>query len=188
MAASSTCGRVHSCVCVIFRRPTHSLHKHEPPSKVTLYHPPVLLKAPAPRSPRSLITVLIMLPGNNMHFISFPPSVSIVHATTAPSLLPFPCHRPLCCISRCLFLSPFLSSLPPADLQSCLICVARRVPMKERPMLPAHESFTTRQDLQGTTRKTEALACLNPKHFSAEDRVLRLFTESNRTDLKAFFV
>ncbi|XP_026217460.1 nuclear receptor coactivator 2 isoform X3 [Anabas testudineus] len=35
------------------------------------------------------------------------------------------------------------------DLQSCLICVARRVPMKERPMLPTHESFTTRQDLQG---------------------------------------
>ncbi|XP_041103433.1 nuclear receptor coactivator 2-like isoform X4 [Polyodon spathula] len=35
------------------------------------------------------------------------------------------------------------------DLQSCLICVARRVPMKERPVLPTHESFTTRQDLQG---------------------------------------
>uniref|UniRef100_A0AAX7UWC6 Nuclear receptor coactivator 2 n=1 Tax=Astatotilapia calliptera TaxID=8154 RepID=A0AAX7UWC6_ASTCA len=35
------------------------------------------------------------------------------------------------------------------DFQSCLICVARRVPTKERPMLPAHESFTTRQDLQG---------------------------------------
>ncbi|KAJ8277689.1 hypothetical protein GJAV_G00078620 [Gymnothorax javanicus] len=35
------------------------------------------------------------------------------------------------------------------DFQSCLICVARRVPMKERPVLPAHESFTTRQDLQG---------------------------------------
>ncbi|TKS87779.1 Nuclear receptor coactivator 2 [Collichthys lucidus] len=35
------------------------------------------------------------------------------------------------------------------DFQSCLICVARRVPMKERPMLPPHESFTTRQDLQG---------------------------------------
>ncbi|XP_033842050.1 nuclear receptor coactivator 2 isoform X3 [Periophthalmus magnuspinnatus] len=34
------------------------------------------------------------------------------------------------------------------DFQSCLICVARRVPMKERPM-PTHESFTTRQDLQG---------------------------------------
>ncbi|XP_061661127.1 nuclear receptor coactivator 2 isoform X6 [Syngnathoides biaculeatus] len=35
------------------------------------------------------------------------------------------------------------------DFQSCLICVARRVPMKERPMMPTHESFTTRQDLQG---------------------------------------
>ncbi|OXB68741.1 hypothetical protein ASZ78_012940 [Callipepla squamata] len=35
------------------------------------------------------------------------------------------------------------------DLQSCLICVARRAPMKERPLLPSSESFTTRQDLQG---------------------------------------
>ncbi|XP_041697911.1 nuclear receptor coactivator 2 isoform X3 [Coregonus clupeaformis] len=35
------------------------------------------------------------------------------------------------------------------DFQSCLICVARRVPIKERPMLPTYESFTTRQDLQG---------------------------------------
>ncbi|MEE6463788.1 hypothetical protein FKM82_006049 [Ascaphus truei] len=35
------------------------------------------------------------------------------------------------------------------DLQSCLICVARRVPMKERPPLPSSETFTTRQDLQG---------------------------------------
>ncbi|XP_023504252.2 nuclear receptor coactivator 2 isoform X2 [Equus caballus] len=35
------------------------------------------------------------------------------------------------------------------DLQSCLICVARRVPMKERPVLTSSESFTTRQDLQG---------------------------------------
>ncbi|XP_051014908.1 nuclear receptor coactivator 2 isoform X3 [Acomys russatus] len=35
------------------------------------------------------------------------------------------------------------------DLQSCLICVARRVPLKERPALPSSESFTTRQDLQG---------------------------------------
>ncbi|XP_062338210.1 nuclear receptor coactivator 2-like isoform X1 [Osmerus eperlanus] len=34
------------------------------------------------------------------------------------------------------------------DFQSCLICVARRVP-KERPALPSYESFTTRQDLQG---------------------------------------
>lgn len=36
-----------------------------------------------------------------------------------------------------------------ADFQSCLICVARRVPVKERPVMPAYESFTTRQDLQG---------------------------------------
>ncbi|XP_004081302.2 nuclear receptor coactivator 2 isoform X1 [Oryzias latipes] len=35
------------------------------------------------------------------------------------------------------------------DFQSCLICVARRVPTKERPLPPTHESFTTRQDLQG---------------------------------------
>uniref|UniRef100_A0A8C3KTW8 Nuclear receptor coactivator 2 n=1 Tax=Chrysolophus pictus TaxID=9089 RepID=A0A8C3KTW8_CHRPC len=35
------------------------------------------------------------------------------------------------------------------DLQSCLICVARRAPKKEWPLLPSSESFTTRQDLQG---------------------------------------
>lgn len=36
-----------------------------------------------------------------------------------------------------------------ADFQSCLICVARRVPVKERPVMPTYESFTTWQDLQG---------------------------------------
>nr|XP_046264837.1 nuclear receptor coactivator 2-like isoform X2 [Scatophagus argus] len=35
------------------------------------------------------------------------------------------------------------------DFHSCLICVARRVPVKERPVMPTYESFTTRQDLQG---------------------------------------
>ncbi|XP_030016976.1 nuclear receptor coactivator 2-like isoform X2 [Sphaeramia orbicularis] len=35
------------------------------------------------------------------------------------------------------------------DFQSCLICVARRVPVKERPVMSTYESFTTRQDLQG---------------------------------------
>ncbi|XP_028987091.1 nuclear receptor coactivator 2-like isoform X2 [Betta splendens] len=35
------------------------------------------------------------------------------------------------------------------DFQSCLICVARRVSVKERPAMPMYESFTTRQDLQG---------------------------------------
>ncbi|XP_063779956.1 nuclear receptor coactivator 2 isoform X1 [Pseudophryne corroboree] len=35
------------------------------------------------------------------------------------------------------------------DFQSCLICVARRVLVKERPPLPSSETFSTRQDLQG---------------------------------------
>ncbi|KAJ0012359.1 hypothetical protein NQD34_013334 [Periophthalmus magnuspinnatus] len=35
------------------------------------------------------------------------------------------------------------------DFQSCLICVARRVPVKERTLSSTYESFTTRQDLQG---------------------------------------
>nr|XP_060637404.1 nuclear receptor coactivator 2-like [Anolis sagrei ordinatus] len=34
------------------------------------------------------------------------------------------------------------------DLQYCLICMARRVPMKERPLLSS-ETFSTHQDLQG---------------------------------------
>ena len=38
-----------------------------------------------------------------------------------------------------------------ADFQSCLICVARRVPIKERPAMSTYESFTTRQDIQGRT-------------------------------------
>lgn len=56
-------------------------------------------------------------------------------------ILSFPCT---------LSSSSSSSFLIVVDFQSCLICVARRVPMKERPMLPTHESFTTRQDLQGT--------------------------------------
>lgn len=43
-----------------------------------------------------------------------------------------------------------------ADFQSCLICVARRVPVKERPAIPTYESFTTRQDLQGRTEPAGA--------------------------------
>ncbi|XP_038665508.1 nuclear receptor coactivator 2 isoform X3 [Scyliorhinus canicula] len=35
------------------------------------------------------------------------------------------------------------------DLQSCLICVARRVPVKERPQFANTESFNTRHDLTG---------------------------------------
>ncbi|KAM8838391.1 nuclear receptor coactivator 2-like [Synchiropus picturatus] len=51
------------------------------------------------------------------------------------------------------------------DLQSCLICVARRVPVKERPAVASYESFTTRQDLQGkiTSLDTSHLrASMNP--------------------------
>ncbi|XP_053714430.1 nuclear receptor coactivator 2 isoform X3 [Synchiropus splendidus] len=59
------------------------------------------------------------------------------------------------------------------DFQSCLICVARRVPMKERPMLPTHESFTTRQDLQGkiTSLDTSLLRASNKPGW--EDLVRR---------------
>ncbi|XP_042188386.1 nuclear receptor coactivator 2 isoform X3 [Callorhinchus milii] len=35
------------------------------------------------------------------------------------------------------------------DLQSCLICVARRVPVKERPQFANTENFSTRHDLTG---------------------------------------
>lgn len=54
------------------------------------------------------------------------------------------------------------------DLQSCLICVARRVPMKERPALPSSESFTTRQDLQGkpSTLLVRALTLPIPKEVN----------------------
>ena len=46
-----------------------------------------------------------------------------------------------------------------ADFQSCLICVARRVPVKERPVIPTYESFTTRQDLQGRTESAGPSCC-----------------------------
>lgn len=112
----------------------------------------LFLRGAEPRSPCSLITVLITLPGNNVHFIFRLPSC-LYHSHHLP-----PLHPVLFLISTSSILSPapFLRSFPPSfplcllDLQSCLICVARRVPMKERPMLPTHESFTTRQDLQGT--------------------------------------
>lgn len=93
---------------------------------------------------------------NNMHYIFYPltPCHLYLHPLFSPTLSMF-------CLCPVLFLmSYFLSShllcllqcltLFYSDFQSCLICVARRVPLKERPMLPAHESFTTRQDLQGT--------------------------------------
>lgn len=138
------------------------------------------MKGAEPWSLCSLITVLIMLPGNNMHFIFFP-SLCLYHLHPIPPLSPIPSPFHLFCLSPCfcfcLFLfviysiSYFLScailfSLSEfliiiilffLDFQSCLICVARRVPTKERPMLPTHESFTTRQDLQGTRTSQPAV-------------------------------
>ncbi len=108
-----------------------------------------------------------MLPGNNMHFIFFP-SLCLYHSRPCLSFSPLLSHPPssllslscpLCYILYLIFSVPHLSLHSPLslsvffsllDFQSCLICVARRVPMKERPILPTHESFTTRQDLQGT--------------------------------------
>ena len=43
-----------------------------------------------------------------------------------------------------------LTGFPVTEFRSCLICVARRVPGRERSAPPAYESFTTRQDLKGT--------------------------------------
>ncbi|KAK1806347.1 hypothetical protein P4O66_004863, partial [Electrophorus voltai] len=72
------------------------------------------------------------------------------------------------------------------DLQSCLICVARRVPMKERPILPTHESFTTRQDLQGkiTSLDTSLLrASMKPGWEDLVRRCIQRFHLQNDGDI-----
>uniref|UniRef100_A0A9J8AMG9 Nuclear receptor coactivator n=1 Tax=Cyprinus carpio carpio TaxID=630221 RepID=A0A9J8AMG9_CYPCA len=72
------------------------------------------------------------------------------------------------------------------DFQSCLICVARRVPMKERPMLPTHESFTTRQDLQGkiTSLDTSLLrASMKPGWEDLVRRCIQRFHLQNDGDM-----
>uniref|UniRef100_A0A1A8F558 Nuclear receptor coactivator n=1 Tax=Nothobranchius korthausae TaxID=1143690 RepID=A0A1A8F558_9TELE len=64
------------------------------------------------------------------------------------------------------------------DFQSCLICVARRVPVKERPAMPTYESFTTRQDLQGkiTSLDTSLLrASMKPGWEDLVRRCIRKF-------------
>lgn len=159
------------------------------------------MKGAEPWSLCSLITVLIMLPGNNMHFIFFP-SLCLYHLHPIPPLSPIPSPFHLFCLSLCfcffcyilhllfsflcysvfsfwvfnyfyfIFFFYFFIFL---DFQSCLICVARRVPTKERPMLPAHESFTTRQDLQGTRTCQPAL---NYKPLFTENFALDFFIAS----------
>ncbi|XP_062841913.1 nuclear receptor coactivator 2 isoform X2 [Trichomycterus rosablanca] len=72
------------------------------------------------------------------------------------------------------------------DLQSCLICVARRVPPKERPLLPTHESFTTRQDLQGkiTSLDTSQLrASMKPGWEDLVRRCIQRFHLQNDGDV-----
>ncbi|XP_056594913.1 nuclear receptor coactivator 2 isoform X3 [Triplophysa dalaica] len=72
------------------------------------------------------------------------------------------------------------------DFQSCLICVARRVPMKERPMLPTQESFTTRQDLQGkiTSLDTSLLrASMKPGWEDLVRRCIQRFHLQNDGDM-----
>ncbi|TRY55760.1 hypothetical protein DNTS_008478, partial [Danionella cerebrum] len=72
------------------------------------------------------------------------------------------------------------------DFQSCLICVARRVHMKERPMLPTQESFTTRQDLQGkiTSLDTSLLrASMKPGWEDLVRRCIQRFHLQNDGDI-----
>ncbi|XP_068582220.1 nuclear receptor coactivator 2-like isoform X2 [Cebidichthys violaceus] len=72
------------------------------------------------------------------------------------------------------------------DFQSCLICVARRVPVKERPVMPAYESFTTRQDLQGkiTSLDTSLLrASMKPGWEDLVRRCIQRFHLQNDGDM-----
>ncbi|XP_059200078.1 nuclear receptor coactivator 2-like isoform X3 [Centropristis striata] len=72
------------------------------------------------------------------------------------------------------------------DFQSCLICVARRVPVKERPVMPTYESFTTRQDLQGkiTSLDTSLLrASMKPGWEDLVRRCIQRFHLQNDGDM-----
>ncbi|XP_064026801.1 nuclear receptor coactivator 2 [Pogoniulus pusillus] len=72
------------------------------------------------------------------------------------------------------------------DLQSCLICVARRAPMKERPLLPSSESFTTRQDLQGkiTSLDTSTMrAAMKPGWEDLVRRCIQRFHSQHEGEL-----
>ncbi|XP_073346646.1 nuclear receptor coactivator 2-like isoform X2 [Pagrus major] len=72
------------------------------------------------------------------------------------------------------------------DFQSCLICVARRVPVKERPVMPTYESFTTRQDLQGkiTSLDTSLLrASMKPGWEDLVRRCIQRFHLQNEGEI-----
>ncbi|XP_019730623.1 nuclear receptor coactivator 2-like isoform X2 [Hippocampus comes] len=59
------------------------------------------------------------------------------------------------------------------DLQSCLICVARRVPVKDRTSLSSYKSFTTRQDLQGKITSLDTSLLRASMKLGWEDLVRR---------------
>ncbi|XP_043923092.1 nuclear receptor coactivator 2 isoform X2 [Protopterus annectens] len=72
------------------------------------------------------------------------------------------------------------------DLQSCLICVARRLPMKERPSLSPPETFTTRQDLQGkiTSLDTSSMrASMKPGWEDLVRRCIQRFHSQNEREI-----
>ncbi|XP_077413219.1 nuclear receptor coactivator 2-like isoform X2 [Vanacampus margaritifer] len=72
------------------------------------------------------------------------------------------------------------------DLQSCLICVARRVPVKEQTAMSSYESFTTRQDLQGkiTSLDTSLLrASMKPGWEDLVRRCIQRFHLQNDGDV-----
>uniref|UniRef100_A0A669AZH1 Nuclear receptor coactivator 2 n=1 Tax=Oreochromis niloticus TaxID=8128 RepID=A0A669AZH1_ORENI len=72
------------------------------------------------------------------------------------------------------------------DFQSCLICVARRAPVKERPVMPTYESFTTRQDLQGkiTSLDTSQLrASMKPGWEDLVRRCIQRFHLQNEGEM-----
>ncbi|XP_068196023.1 nuclear receptor coactivator 2-like [Antennarius striatus] len=72
------------------------------------------------------------------------------------------------------------------DFQSCLICVARRHPVKERPVMATYESFTTRQDLQGkiTSLDTSLLrASMKPGWEELVRRCVQRFHLQNEGDM-----
>ncbi|XP_072110055.1 nuclear receptor coactivator 2 isoform X5 [Mobula birostris] len=59
------------------------------------------------------------------------------------------------------------------DLQSCLICVARRVPVKERSQFANTESFTTKHDLSGKLKSLDINALRASMKPGWEDLVRR---------------
>lgn len=194
----------------------HTPTQTQTPSKVTLYHfrcqPYLLLliKGAEPWSPRSLITVLIMLPGNNMHFISFPPSISIIHATILPSL---PLPSPLLSVLFVTSSTWFFSFPPLSSTHSTLLFLARRpsvvldlcgsqgahegkanapyawelhhAPRPARYTEISHAQEPRREEKK--KRKHILMFQSTAKYFSIKAKLPCLIIETNRSGLQAFW-